>query len=126
MSSVHPEPVRSPDKLKMIITIVNRSKSEYYADLIQSRGVNVQYFVSARGTSPKEMLTLIGLSDEKKSVIVGIVQAAAAHALLTELDEKFRTIKNGKGIAFTVPLTSVIGVNTYALLANLRETQRFF
>ena len=126
MSTVNREPVRSPDKLKLLVTIVNRSKSEYYADFIQSQGVNVQFFVSAQGTSSKEMLDLLGLADDKKSVILGIVPADRSHDLLSALGERFRTIRNGKGVAFTVPLTSVIGVSTYRLLANIRDTQGFF
>ena len=117
--------VSSPDRLKLLITVVNRVKSEYYADLIQSYGVNVHYFISAEGTSKKLMLDLIGLSDDRKSVILGVVQGEKAPLLLKDLDKKFRTIKNGRGIAFTVPLTSVIGVNTYRFLADKRETQRF-
>jgi len=34
------------------------------------------------------------------------------------LEDKFHTIRNGKGIAFTVPLSSVIGVNNYQFLSN--------
>ena len=126
MSTLSKEPVRSPDKLKVIVTIVNRSKSEYYADFIQSQGVNVQFFVSAHGTSPKETLDLLGLADDKKSVILGVVPAAKSHDVLTALGERFKTIKNGKGVAFTIPMTSVIGVNAYKLLANIKDSERFF
>ena len=37
------------------------------------------------------------------------------------LEDKFRTIKNGKGIAFAVPLSGVIGVNTYQFLSNYKK-----
>ena len=124
--SIYSDPVHSPDKLKLIITVVNRSKSEYYADYIQSHGVNVQFFVSAKGTSPKEITEFLGLSDDKKSVILGVAEASAAHKVLEDLAEKFKTIKNGKGIAFTVPMTSMIGVSAYKLLANIKEEESFF
>ena len=52
MNNGNLEPVKSPDRLKLIVTIVNRSKSEYYADFIQSQGVNVQYFVSVQDEVP--------------------------------------------------------------------------
>ncbi|MBQ1848382.1 MAG: hypothetical protein II135_10275 [Clostridia bacterium] len=116
------EPLRSPDKLKLLIAVVNREKSEYYADYIQSFGVNVHYFVSAHGTSKSYMLDFIGLSgDDRKSVILGAVSAERAPALLEGLDNKFKTIKNGKGVAFTVPFASVIGVTAYRFLADKRD-----
>jgi len=89
------QPVISPDKLKMLVVVVNRVKSEYYADLIQSYGVNVHYFISAEGTSKQLMLDIIGLADDRKSVILGVVQARRAHELLSDLESKFKTIKNG-------------------------------
>jgi len=34
------------------------------------------------------------------------------------IEEKFATVKDGKGIAFTVPMTSVIGVAIYRFLSH--------
>ena len=34
------------------------------------------------------------------------------------LENKFHTLKNGKGIAFTIPMSSVIGVAIYRFLSN--------
>ena len=39
-------------------------------------------------------------------------------AALSELEEKFKTVKGGKGIAYTVPMTSTIGVAIYQFLSN--------
>jgi hypothetical protein len=44
-----------------------------------------------------------------------------APAALKALEEKFRTIKNGKGIAYTVPMTGTIGVAIYRFLANIHS-----
>jgi hypothetical protein len=41
-------------------------------------------------------------------------------AIMNTLEDKFRTVRNGKGIAFAVPLSSVIGVNLYQFLSNNR------
>lgn len=120
-----PGPVRSPDGLKLVITVVNREKSEYYADLIQSCGCNFQCFVSAHGTAKTETLEMLGLSDDGKSVILSVISADRADSLLETLGQRFRTIKNGKGISFTVPMSSVIGALVYRFLSDKRETQRF-
>lgn len=120
-----PDPVKSPDKLKLLITVVNRVKSEYYADLIQSFGANIQCFVSSKGTAQNEMLDIIGLADDRKSTILSVIREERAQELLDTLAKRFNTIKDGKGIAFTVPMSSVVGVLAYRFLADKRETQRF-
>ena len=59
------------------------------------------------------------LSDSDKAVLVAVVREDRATEALSLLDEKFRTIKGGKGIAYTVPMDSVIGVAIYRFLADL-------
>lgn len=108
------------EKLELLVTIVGRNKAEYYADLIQSFDVNLQISVLSRGTADAKMLEFLGLSDTEKSVIFSIIQEKNVSDAVAALDEKFKTIKGGKGVAFTVPLTSVIGTLIYRFLSNNR------
>lgn len=109
----------APKKLQLLVTVVNRKKAEFYADFLQEFEVNMQLSLAAEGTANTEMLNLLGLSDSEKSVIFSIIKEEKAAAALAALEEKFATIKNGKGIAYTIPMTGTIGVAIYQFLANL-------
>ena len=111
----------APPKLKLLITIVNREKAELYTALLQSFEVNLQLTVAASGTANTEMLRILGLTDSEQAVIVSVIREDQATAALRFLDEKFQTIKNGKGIAYTVPMTGTIGVAIYQFLSNSRK-----
>ena len=104
--------------LKLLMTVINRSKTEFYADLIQSFDVNLQAVVLAEGTADANMLKYLGLTDTDKSVILSVIQREKLTDALEMLDKKFRTVKDGKGIAFTIPLTSVIGKLLFGFLSN--------
>ncbi len=108
------------NRLKLLVTIVNRNKSEYYMDLIQSFDVNLQFLTLARGTANEEMLGILGLTETDKVVIFSVIQESKVPDALHALEEKFNTIKNGKGIAYTIPLSSVIGTLIYGFLSNNR------
>lgn len=110
----------APQKLKLLITVVNRSKAEFYMDLLQSFEVNMQLAMAAQGTAKTEMLNMLGLVDNEKAVILSAIRADKATEALNALEEKFKTIKNGKGIAYTIPMTSTIGVAIYQFLCNNR------
>ena len=56
--------------------------------------------------------------NSKKAVIFSVIREDQAGAALRFLEEKFQTIKNGKGIAYTVPMTGTIGVAIYQFLSN--------
>lgn len=106
------------NRLKLLITVVGRNKAEYYVDLLQSFEINMQMLAMAKGTANRKMLGLLGLSDTDKTVIFSIVQENKVPDALHTLEEKFATIKDGKGVAFTVPLTGVIGTLIYGFLSN--------
>ncbi len=107
-------------KLKLLVTVVNRRKAEFYMDFLSQFEVNLQTAVLAQGTAKSETLYMLGLEDSDKSVILSIVREDKATEALQGLEEKFATIKEGKGIAFTTPLSSVIGVAIYRFLSNHR------
>ena len=110
--------MQAPHKLKLLITIVNREKADFYMDLIQSFDVNMQFRASARGTAGSDILQMMGLAQSEKAVIFSVIREDRADEALRYLDDKFHTIKNGKGVAFTVPMTGVIGVAIYQFLSN--------
>lgn len=105
-------------KLKILITVIDRSKTLFYVDLLEQFEVNVQMVLYGRGTANSEMLNLLGISEQDKSVIISFIKEEKIKDALDMLSEKFNTVKNGKGIAYTIPLDSIIGVAMYQLLAN--------
>ena len=108
-------------KLKLLVTVVNRRKTEFYLDFLSGFECNLQLALQAEGTARSEMLHLLGLEDEEKRVIFSVVREDMAPQVLKTLEEKFATIKNAKGIAMTVPLSGMIGVAIYQFLANHRK-----
>ena len=109
-------------KLELLITVVNRQKTEYYVDLLQSFDVNMQFVLRAHGTASKQTLHLLGLEETPKSVILSVIREDKLQDALTMLSYKFQTIKGGAGVAYTVPLTSVIGVAIFGFLSNNAKT----
>nr|MBR6777944.1 hypothetical protein [Clostridia bacterium] len=108
-------------KLKILVTVVNRSKTELFMDLLTAYEVNFQTSVLAQGTAKSETLYMLGLEDSDKSVIFSVLREDKAADAMHMLEEKFHTIKDGKGIAFTIPMSSVIGVAIYRFLSNHRQ-----
>ena len=107
-------------KLKLLVTVVNRKKTEFFIDYLSGFEVNFQTSVLAQGTARSDTLHLLGLEDTDRSVIFSLIREDRAEDALRGLDEKFHSVRGGKGIAFTVPLSSVIGVAIYRFLSNNR------
>ena len=107
-------------KLKLLVTVVDRPKAEFYLDYISQFEVNCQMAVQGMGTANSDLIDMLGLNIHK-AVILSVVREDVVDGLMNALEDKFNTIKKGKGVAFAVPLSSVIGVNLYQFLSNNRQ-----
>ena len=96
-SAASAERMSAPRKLKLLITVVNRNKAEFFADFLQSFEVNMQLITNAEGTASKETLHYLGLVETDKAVIFSVIREDRAGEILSALEQKFKTIKNGKG-----------------------------
>ena len=106
-------------KLKLLFTVVDRPKGEFYLDVISQFDVNCQLILPGMGTAASELLDMLGL-EPHKAVILSVLREDMVDTAMDTLETKFKTIRGGKGISFAVPLSSVIGVNLYQFLSDNR------
>lgn len=109
----------STKTLSLLITIVHKEKMEYYADLLQQFEINMQMIAIGNGTTKTAVYV-----DEvgTKAIIFSVIADDKIKQAMDLLDDKFKTIKNGKGVAFTIPFTKVMGVQLFNFLSNNMST----
>ncbi len=109
---------KAPANLVLIVTIVNRNKADFYMDFMQSFEINMQTAVGAYGTEITDAGKYSGSAYTEKAVLIGVAREDRKKDVLEALQDKFDTVRGGGGIAYSVPLTSVIGVAIYGFLSN--------
>ena len=108
-------------KLKILFTVVDRNKGEFFVDVLSQYEVNCQMVIGGIGTAHSELVDLLGLNYHK-AVILSVVREDMVDTIMNTLEERRKNLKNGQGmISFAVPLSSVIGVNMYQFLSNNRQ-----
>ena len=110
--------LKAPKKLKILVTIVERTKTDFYLSALESFGVNMQSVLYAKGTAPTEIATMLGIVDSGKALILSIVNEDIIPTIIAEYEDNYFKLRNSKGIAFTIPISSIIGVFIYNFLAN--------
>lgn len=111
-------PMVAPEAMFLLFTIVNKEKAEFYVDLLHNYEINLQTVLLGHGTASKKIQEMLGLTDNDKAVIISVLKKSRASEVLSILEEKFKTVKRGGGIAYTVPISSTIGVAIYQFLSN--------
>ena len=124
MSQNPPTYIRNiaPSKLEMLIVIVNASQLRYYSNIIQTADITMQISTLVSGTSDHAIMNYLGLNQSSRAAIFAVIREEKIKELLEFMDEQFSTVRDGGGIAVTVPLSSIIGTMAYGFLSNDKRT----
>ena len=116
----HADGNKSERQLKLLVTVVNRYKSEFYLDLIQTLGANAQFVSMGVASTDEKAQRYLGINSMDKAVIFSVIPEEYEETAMNTLEDKFAMIKNGDGVAYSIPLSSVIGTSAFNFLSNNR------
>lgn len=102
--------------INMLVSIVDRGKGEGVSQLLLREGVIAHYITLGNGTAHKDLLSLLGLRDTAKDLVISFMHSSVAARALRRLSHALEIDLPGRGIAFTVPLGSVGGPSTLKYL----------
>ncbi len=107
-------------KLKLFVVIVSRGQADAIVSRLQEAEVAAAFIVSGQGTAPNEISDLIGPFEAKKQIVFAVVKEENAEKVVTLLKERFKVSKAASGVAFSIKITSLVGVSIYKFLSNTR------
>lgn len=105
-------------KLSLYVTIVNHGQSGPIMKIFQNAGANAQFIQLGHGTAGRQVLDILGISDNRKEIVLSIIKQEALSEVKKELEAFFMINKRNKGVGFSIAMTSIIGVKVYQFLAN--------
>ncbi len=105
------------DRLVLLVVVVDLGVSRVVEKLLQNLGSSMQFTHNGRGTASKEILNVLGVVDNSKGVVNAIINEDCMEDVRTELNIFFAASKKNRGIAFTIPFSSVVGVRIYKYLS---------
>lgn len=111
----------APDRLMLLVTVVQKGKGTFFTDLLQTYEANLHMSFVGTGTARPDLIEFLGLKDNKRTVIFSIVKEEKLDVILEALESRFYTVNGKTGIAFAIPLSSVIGKMTYGFMSNDRQ-----
>lgn len=108
-------------KLSLFITIVGKGQGQAIIRLFERGGSSAQFIQRGEGTATKEIYSILGVEDNDKDIIFSFISQEKISDVKTELNAFFLANKKNRGIGFSVPLSSIIGLRVYQFLANTVE-----
>ena len=109
----------STKKLYLLFTVVRKQKTDFFLDLLQEFNVNMQIVTIGNGTSESVIF-----SDEVGSaaIIMSVITEDNLKKAIKTLKEKIDDMLGGRGICWSVPFDSVMGVTFFNFLSNNKSS----
>ena len=93
-------------QMRAVFSIVDYSNGDMIAEVYKKEQVPVFFSTHGNGSADSAMLQLLGFGENKKSVMLSILDKPRSERIFAAVEEKMHISKPGKGIMFSVPLTS--------------------
>lgn len=94
------------NNLSMLFIIVNHSNEKQILKLINKYKLGFKTIMYGSGTASSSLLEYFGLNDEEKAIITSVLPPIICKHVLRTLKDKMNVDEYGKGIAFSIPLSS--------------------
>lgn len=92
--------------ITLIVFILGKGRGETLARLCAREGIGFHVTLHGRGTAPSEVMSLLGIGDPEKDIVLLSVESSRAEELTDLLSEKLHLDRPGGGIAFSIPFSS--------------------
>lgn len=100
------------NQFEMVFAIVNSGYTEEVMEAVKACGATGGTIINARGTANTEVEKFFGISiSSEKELIMIIIPKSIKENVLKAIYEKVGLGTLGQGIAFTVPVDDVVGIN---------------
>jgi len=104
------------ERLDYMITILGTEATTDYLKFFQKQGIQVALKATGYGTATDEVRKYLGLGEADKHILFASMARKKALHILDIFEGERQLNRPGAGIAFTIPVSSVAGRKTLALL----------
>ena len=105
-------------KMFIYVVIVNYNYTEDIIKILHENRSVVRIITFAKGTTSKQRLDMLGLQSDRKNIIMGFVDETNIPEIKTMLQTFLAVNKSANGIAWTLPVKSLVGLKMYGFLTN--------
>ena len=107
------------DDLKNILfytIIVNYGQGNNIVRILKSNHCSAVFVKIGEGTATKQIRSILQIEDNRKEIVYSFIREEYIDECKREIEAFFAAAKRNAGVAFTIKLSSIVGVKMYKFL----------
>ena len=111
-------------RVKLLVGIINKEDELKFTDIVNECATAVHYSGVGHGTARSSYMNYFGFNEIEKRVTLSLIPGSAEHNILSAVGHGLKLYLVGRGIAFTVPLSSISSIINDAVLSGVEKPDK--
>ncbi len=114
---------RKKYRTKLLVSVVQPKDAQVLAETLNDITRSLSFAVAAEGTARTNLLDYLGLGSPEKTVVFSLIPEIYEKRMMSAIMSRLKMFMVGRGIAFSVPLSSVSALVADALVKDIQEVR---
>lgn len=111
-------------KVKLLVGIINREDELNFTDIVNECATAVHFSGLGLGTAHSSYMNYFGFNEIEKRITLSLIPDSLEHEVLSAIGHGLKLYLVGRGIAFTIPLSSISNLINDAVLSGQDKIER--
>ena len=104
-------------QVKLLVGIINKEDEAKFTDTVNELATAVHFSGVGHGTAQSSYMNYFGFNEIEKRITMSLIPSTLEHKILSAIGHGLKLYLVGRGIAFTLPLSSVSSIIDEAVLS---------
>lgn len=105
-------------RVKLLVSIINKADEKRLSETLNGLCTSVSFSGICHGTARSNYRSYFGFNEIEKRVTYSLIPEYLEHTILTEIGRELKLYLLGRGIAFTMPLSTISNIVEEAVLSS--------
>ena len=111
-------------QVKLLVGIINKEDENRFTDIVNELATAVHFSGVGHGTAQSSYMNYFGFNEIEKRITISLIPSTLEHKILSAVGHGLKLYLVGRGIAFTLPLSSVSSIIDEAVLSGADKTDK--
>ena len=111
-------------RVKLLVGIINKEDELRFTDAVNDHGVAINFSGLGYGTAKNSYMSYFGFNEIEKRVVRSLIPDGLEHEILNAVGHALKLYLVGRGIAFTIPLSSISSIINEAIISGAQTADK--
>ncbi len=109
--------VENKKQVKLLVGIISKGDENRFSEIVNECATALHFSGIGHGTARSNYMSYFGFNEIEKRVTMSLIPSQSEHSILSAIGHGLKLYLVGRGIAFTIPISSISNIINDAVLS---------